>query len=947
MRRKIFDSSPTLSAFSKFYSRYLSKRIFFLRDVGYFNQLKTKPTKSISLLILTSASILYSISKKSVYSEGIESKREENFETLRNNIRTSLPEQWLPKIKNYEAEWILNAARAKDTSTLKTLNDNGITLNYKNTTGATALHLAAMSNDIVAMYVLINCNKNLLTETDGSGQTPLHYAIKYNNIAAMKLMLSFSPSLISMQDNYGRNAFHIAAKESSAETLEALKQKNDENYQTFSDRQKKTTSNWRFPFPKAEASGQNPFPELTLEENEKIRPLEGEEKLVRPTEDIINTKDHNKETALHESIRAKDFVKVAAMINSNNINSIGNHNITPIIIAAAVGEYDIVKLLVDANVTLNDRTNGGLTALMAASVAKDRRIFDLLISKGAYYLNEKNRLVQAELSQADALKENLSKFVYNNFYLIREIVRKAETDKHIILSIDGGGIRGLFPALILKSLEDDLRSIHALQTNDQKKLPNLFSQVCDLMSGTSTGGLISLALSAPKDKSGTEPLFSIDEIAELYSLDNAKKIFHKNTSGECSLQEKMFVGSILFASCLLSSFSPALGISGAVAVILFIAEKGLSRYAAQQNLLTKYSRKGLDELLERTFQIPCHDTCEIILVPDISQNWIQLLRIRSDTAYVRYKDQLFYVDKFANSSTEIKVNIKEFDLKMKVDQLIINEPRGLLPEELIEIKAITRHNPGKSLMLKNSLTEVLIPAWDITDTFKAIINKQRGKIKLFKQDDPISFSQAAGATSAAPTIFDIFELKNHGPSRFYIDGGVFANNPTLIAVQHLLNRGVSLKDIYVISIGTGMLHAFSPKVSQNILDKLSKHNDGLGGWITPFISIMTESEKVHQQTEELFLNHPDHYFRIQLSLSEDMELDDLAAIQFIEHQIQNRKISEFKPQYDRTLNFLSQAIAQNPSLNAYNKFRFMPQAAKFQTVNDPQFVDRFAAGKSI
>lgn len=56
-----------------------------------------------------------------------------------------------------------------------------------------------------------------------------------------------------------------------------------------------------------------------------------------------------------------------------------------------------------------------------------------------------------------------------------------------ILSIDGGGIRGIIPAFILKNLEGRLKI---------KKLSECF----DVMAGTSTGGIIVLLLNTPDRK---------------------------------------------------------------------------------------------------------------------------------------------------------------------------------------------------------------------------------------------------------------------------------------------------------------------------------------------------------------------------------------------------------------------------------------------------------------
>lgn len=76
-----------------------------------------------------------------------------------------------------------------------------------------------------------------------------------------------------------------------------------------------------------------------------------------------------------------------------------------------------------------------------------------------------------------------------------------------ILSIDGGGIRGFIPALLLTKIEQ--------QT--QKKIYELF----DFFAGTSTGGIISLLLNRP------DPV-PASKIVEIYSDDGANRIFKKN-----------------------------------------------------------------------------------------------------------------------------------------------------------------------------------------------------------------------------------------------------------------------------------------------------------------------------------------------------------------------------------------------------------------------------------
>lgn len=80
-----------------------------------------------------------------------------------------------------------------------------------------------------------------------------------------------------------------------------------------------------------------------------------------------------------------------------------------------------------------------------------------------------------------------------------------------ILAIDGGGIRGILPAMVLSDLER--------RTN--RPIIDLF----DLIVGTSTGGLVALALSCP-DAEG-KPRHSARDIVRLYEIEG-KRVFSRS-----------------------------------------------------------------------------------------------------------------------------------------------------------------------------------------------------------------------------------------------------------------------------------------------------------------------------------------------------------------------------------------------------------------------------------
>ncbi|XP_038902677.1 patatin-like protein 3 [Benincasa hispida] len=83
-----------------------------------------------------------------------------------------------------------------------------------------------------------------------------------------------------------------------------------------------------------------------------------------------------------------------------------------------------------------------------------------------------------------------------------------------ILSIDGGGIRGIIPGTILAFLESKLQELDGPDV----RIADYF----DVIAGTSTGGLITSMLTAP-DKNN-RPLYAAKDLSRFY-IEHAPKIF--------------------------------------------------------------------------------------------------------------------------------------------------------------------------------------------------------------------------------------------------------------------------------------------------------------------------------------------------------------------------------------------------------------------------------------
>ena len=184
--------------------------------------------------------------------------------------------------------------------------------------------------------------------------------------------------------------------------------------------------------------------------------------------------------------------------------------------------------------------------------------------------------------------------------------------------------------------------------------------------------------------------------------------------------------------------------------------------------------------------------------------------------------------------------------------------------------------------LSELLKPTLITAYDIKNR-KAVFFTQHDAKKDPSKDFLVR--DVARATSAAPTYFECARIQSLGNTRPYfplIDGGVFANNPSLCAYAEARtifpkpdkpDGKATAIDFAILSIGTGFA-----KKRYHFNDA---KNWGMAEWIKPIIDIMMAgvSETVHYQLDQIFksVNVPSHqYLRIdgQMPKSVDSDMDN-------------------------------------------------------------------------
>ena len=181
-------------------------------------------------------------------------------------------------------------------------------------------------------------------------------------------------------------------------------------------------------------------------------------------------------------------------------------------------------------------------------------------------------------------------------------------------------------------------------------------------------------------------------------------------------------------------------------------------------------------------------------------------------------------------------------------------------------------------MLSEALTGLTVPSYDIERRlpiyFTSYFAKGRPgfdhKMRLVAQ-----------ATASAPTYFKPLKLKTKSEVGHLsvIDGGVFANNPTLAALAEATGTyKAEIDDLVVISLGTG-------QGAQPIALERAK-DWGLGGWSTRILDVVFDSvsESVHHQLYYLLrgTRSQQRYKRLQLQLERSERKLDNASRQNID-----------------------------------------------------------------
>ncbi len=168
-----------------------------------------------------------------------------------------------------------------------------------------------------------------------------------------------------------------------------------------------------------------------------------------------------------------------------------------------------------------------------------------------------------------------------------------------------------------------------------------------------------------------------------------------------------------------------------------------------------------------------------------------------------------------------------------------------------------------NIMMDETKTDLMLTAADISE----------GKPVIFdKSNRDLTVSDAVIASCAAPVYFKPHRIGEN----YYIDGGIWANNPTLVSIIHAMKKyNLRLEDIVVMSLGTGYNKAicFNGDVAS-----MDESNWGALKWGNNLTELLFVIPKRGADKLSTMLLDKNRYLRLDFVTQKKIPLDDLASI---------------------------------------------------------------------
>ncbi|XP_067929343.1 85/88 kDa calcium-independent phospholipase A2-like [Watersipora subatra] len=410
--------------------------------------------------------------------------------------------------------------------------NHGANVGITNSHNETPLHLAAKHSPS-KLKVLLSQPTDALDALTISGETPLHFACTENQPECVKLLLQFGADP-SISQSY-MFPIHCAVKINSIECVKALLENHRQQLATRDGKFGATALHW---------AKTREMITCLLEYGAAIDALS-------------NTKD----TPLHIMLKEDRRDCVNKLLTSGADARIPNHNgETPLHIAIPTDDLAMVRSLIvfGANVNMIDRGGNSPRHLVATKKSKNGgHILYTMHMIGAM------RCSPAKVGCSDGcsfqgkddgtLTSEIDKTKLKVDYACDELMGAVTTannnaDGYRVLCLDGGGIRGLILSMILIRLEE----VSGISIKDS----------FDWIAGTSTGGILALALTQGRDARYCLGLYfklknQVFCGGKPYSADILEAVL-KEEFGENTLMSELPSPRVMVTSLLADRFPPEL-----------------------------------------------------------------------------------------------------------------------------------------------------------------------------------------------------------------------------------------------------------------------------------------------------------------------------------------------------------------------------------------------------
>ncbi|CAI4226940.1 unnamed protein product [Auanema sp. JU1783] len=345
------------------------------------------------------------------------------------------------------------AAEKNQIAVLQLLLKEGAPLHQQDALGRTVVHWAAVSD--VAILQELSCSPNFnagLLVLDGDGLSPLSLAIRASNFETVKLLMGLSVPLGPLKSGPLLNAVvNLPYKESLGRILELI------------------TIVSPTVIEQVDGNGKTVM-HKSLDKKVLSAILKNSAVHIN-----IDKKDNQGNTPLHSAVERGDLDHVTSLLTFGaNPNVFNGKDETPLMKAVQGAHFVIIKalLLFDANIELKNAK--GEDVFNHSSVSKKRADIEKILKQASL----PSSVPPAAENAFDEFAQKLAVEYQNSV-----------SDKNVnvvnLLSLDGGGIRGLVLIQILLELE---------RRAGKPILPYFH-----WMAGTSTGAILALALCQGKD----------------------------------------------------------------------------------------------------------------------------------------------------------------------------------------------------------------------------------------------------------------------------------------------------------------------------------------------------------------------------------------------------------------------------------------------------------------